>query len=161
MILHSSGSTSFPKPITYTLFTYLSVFRSLLFGDESVLGWTAFIGHLPPFHAMAFQWGLAVCLGSGLTNGLRDPRFVKVRIIRIEEPLFAFCPSYLFALLSALFSPSLLQQRQFYQKLSRFTPMSWSLCLHFTKLGFKTHLQFKSSRGYEAPLLQEALSLRK
>lgn len=45
----------------------------MLFGDESPVGLTILIGHLPPYHALGFQWGLAVTLGSGITNGLLDP----------------------------------------------------------------------------------------
>lgn len=78
MILHSSGSTDFPKPITYPLFSMMWCFRLLNFGEEPILGKTLFCGQLPSSHAMCIQWGLLSSLGGGSTLGLRDPRTPKV-----------------------------------------------------------------------------------
>lgn len=87
LILHSSASTgSFPKPITSTLFTFLSVFNSLNCGDESMLGKVMNVGHLPNAHAMKIQWGSAMAMGCGMSLGWRDPFERKVsRSLGVEE----------------------------------------------------------------------------
>ncbi|KAI0926228.1 putative NRPS-like protein biosynthetic cluster [Taiwanofungus camphoratus] len=52
MILHSSGSTAFPKPITFTNNRVIELAASPWFGERNLTGYTFSLHSMPMFHAM-------------------------------------------------------------------------------------------------------------
>lgn len=70
-ILHSSGTTSFPKPIVLTQFHAAALARQVWWGDRSSVGRSFFVGHLPPFHALCLYLSGFFLIGGGWTVHLR------------------------------------------------------------------------------------------
>ncbi|KAG8992459.1 hypothetical protein FRB94_013915 [Tulasnella sp. JGI-2019a] len=73
LILHSSGSTGFPKSIHITHDSCIDWMRIPWYGERDVCGSVLGVPSLPPFHAMglfAYSW---LVLGSGVVVGVFDP----------------------------------------------------------------------------------------
>lgn len=73
-VLHSSGSTSFPKAVPFRHRVAATMARYMWYGDTSLVGKTLFLGHLPIWHAFAFAMVLGL-MGSGQTAIVREPTF--------------------------------------------------------------------------------------
>ncbi|CAO1622087.1 unnamed protein product [Parajaminaea phylloscopi] len=73
LILHSSGSTSFPKAVPYRHFTANAYGRLAWYGDVSLVGKSAFLANMPPWHAFGLAFALFISMGSGLTLILNEP----------------------------------------------------------------------------------------
>ncbi|KAG9007856.1 hypothetical protein FRB94_013912 [Tulasnella sp. JGI-2019a] len=73
LILHSSGSTRFPKTIHITHASCIDWMRIPWYGEHDMCGSVLGVPSLPPFHAMgvfAYFW---IALGSGVVVGVFDP----------------------------------------------------------------------------------------
>lgn len=71
--VHSSGSTSFPKPIFATASNLTWMIKMVDHGDFKTTGWGILFSSLPPFHAFSLYWGALATLGSGTTILVREP----------------------------------------------------------------------------------------
>ncbi|CAO1635903.1 unnamed protein product [Sympodiomycopsis kandeliae] len=75
--VHSSGSTSFPKPIFSTFddvdwFTHMT-YQPVDDVDFDVNGKSVLLSSLPPFHAFSLYWGAFAVMGAGTTILIREP----------------------------------------------------------------------------------------
>lgn len=73
VILHSSGSTSFPKPVPSKHASMSHLARMTWYGDYNMSGTQVYLGHLPPWHAFAWNLGVMCSHGIGWTIILREP----------------------------------------------------------------------------------------
>ncbi|KAI0345580.1 acetyl-CoA synthetase-like protein [Trametopsis cervina] len=75
LIVHSSGSTGFPKPISWSHQYYLNAMRCsvALYAREHGTKW--FVGALPPFHAYALGWQMALPWISGVPGSHYAPQY--------------------------------------------------------------------------------------
>ncbi|KZT61197.1 acetyl-CoA synthetase-like protein [Calocera cornea HHB12733] len=82
MILHSSGSTSFPKPIPMTYRFFESTMRLLLHGDYEKAGTRWGLLGLPAFHAMAVD----MIIGAGTAAGITSLMFRPSKVPAVPSP---------------------------------------------------------------------------
>ncbi|KAG9010812.1 hypothetical protein FRB94_009719 [Tulasnella sp. JGI-2019a] len=73
LILHSSGSTGFPKPIHITHSACVDWMRIPWYGGHDICGLILGVPSLPPFHAMGVLAYFWFTLGSGAVVGVFDP----------------------------------------------------------------------------------------
>lgn len=71
--VHSSGSTSFPKPVFARSESITWMTSLVSYGEFSIEGWSVMLSSLPPFHAFSLYWGALSTLGSGITIAVRQP----------------------------------------------------------------------------------------
>ncbi|KAG8977784.1 hypothetical protein FRB93_011766 [Tulasnella sp. JGI-2019a] len=73
LILHSSGSTGFPKPIHIMHSACIDWMCIPWYGGHDICGLIVGVPSLPPFHAMGVNAYLWFTLGSGAVIGVFDP----------------------------------------------------------------------------------------
>ncbi|KAG2005476.1 ICS [Coprinopsis cinerea AmutBmut pab1-1] len=72
--LHSSGSTSFPKPIPFSSRRFIEIACAFYFGSRDVTGMVLSMHTVPMFHALGFI--LMSCVTStGMITSMFEPRF--------------------------------------------------------------------------------------
>ncbi|KAG8877546.1 hypothetical protein FRB98_006666, partial [Tulasnella sp. 332] len=73
LILHSSGSTGFPKPIRFSHLCIVEWMRIPWYGEHDICGTLLGVPSLPPFHAMGSCAMLFFAFGCGTVAGVFDP----------------------------------------------------------------------------------------